>query len=255
MKTLDLNSDLGESMGLYKIGMDESMLSIVTSANIACGFHGGDPVVMRQTVKTAIENGVSIGAHPGYPDLLGFGRRQMSLSPDEAYSYILYQLGALNAFVRAQGGEIAHIKPHGAMYNTGCKDISLATAICSAASDFDKNIIVLAPVGSCFEQAASSLGLQFVGEFFADRAYNSDGSLVARSIDGAVIEDESLAAQRVVQMAKQGTVKCIDGSVIPISCGSVCVHGDNAHAVKLAQTIRETLTQNGIAVQSIRGQA
>ena len=252
MYQVDLNCDLGESFGAYRIGMDEQIIPLISSANIACGFHASDPVVMEKTVKMAKEAGIGMGAHPGYPDLQGFGRREMKLSPEEVYDDVLYQLGALAAFVRAKGGRLQHIKPHGALYNQACKDEGLAGAICRAARDLDPSLIVLAPERSAFRQAAQTLGLPFAGEFFADRAYLPDGSLVPRSRPGAVIHDGALAASRVLQMAQEGTVTCIDGTVLPMRCVSVCVHGDNEAALESVRLIRRTLEQNGVALRPMR---
>lgn len=252
MKAIDLNCDLGESFGAYTIGQDRALMEVITSASVACGFHAGDPTVMGRTVEAAQGQGVALGAHPGYPDLQGFGRREMKLSPEEVYADVLYQLGALAAFVRAKGGRLQHIKPHGALYNQACKDEGLAGAICRAARDLDPSLIVLAPERSAFRQAAQTLGLPFAGEFFADRAYLPDGSLVPRSRPGAVIHDGALAASRVLQMAQEGTVICIDGTVLPMRCVSVCVHGDNEAALESVRLIRRTLEQNSVALRPMR---
>ncbi len=252
MAKIDLNSDLGESFGAYTLGRDPELMAYITSANVACGWHAGDPMVMQKTVRTALEHGVAIGAHPGYPDLLGFGRREMKITPDEAYGYVLYQLGALSAFVNAEGGSLQHIKPHGALYNQACKDIELASAVCRAARDFDPGLIVLAPFASAFRAGAEQLGLPFAGEFFADRAYLPDGNLVPRSQPGAVIHDAEVACRRVLQMAREGTVTCVDGSVLSMNCQSVCVHGDNAQALAAVQKIRAALEADGITLCSIK---
>ena len=252
MKAIDLNCDLGEGFGAYTIGRDRELMEVITSASVACGFHAGDPTVMRHTVEAAATQGVALGAHPGYPDLQGFGRREMKLSPEEVYADVLYQLGALAGFVRAQGCRLQHIKPHGALYNQACKEKQLAGAICHAVKDFDPSLIVLAPGYSAFRQAAQLLGLPFAGEFFADRAYLPDGSLVPRSQPGAVIHDGALAASRVLQMAQEGTVTCIDGTVLPMRCVSVCVHGDNEAALESVRLIRRTLEQNGVALRPMR---
>ena len=237
MKAIDLNCDLGESFGAYTIGQDRALMEVITSASVACGFHAGDPTVMGRTVEAAQGQGVALGAHPGYPDLQGFGRREMKLSPEEVAVDVLYLLGAL---------------PHGALYNQACKDEGLAGAICRAARDLDPSLIVLAPERSAFRQAAQTLGLPFAGEFFADRAYLPDGSLVPRSRPSAVIHDGALAASRVLQMAQEGTVTCIDGTVLPMRCVSVCVHGDNEAALESVRLIRRTLEQNGVALRPMR---
>lgn len=249
MNAIDLNSDLGESFGSYTLGMDEALLAVLSSANVACGFHAGDPSVMRNTVSAANRLGVGIGAHPGYPDLQGFGRREMKVSQQEAADLTTYQLGALYAFVRAAGGELQHIKPHGALYNTACKDPALAEAIVRAARAFSRELIVLAPKKSCFYDAASALGQPFAAEFFADRAYEADGGLVSRAKPGAVITDAEVCCARVLRMVQNGTVECADGTVISMECASVCVHGDNAHALDVAKAIRGTLEAHGVNVR------
>lgn len=252
MHMIDLNSDLGESFGAYTLGMDEKLMDYITSANVACGWHAGDPVVMQKTIGAAVKKGVAVGAHPGYPDLLGFGRREMKITPEEAYAYVLYQLGALNAFVRAEGANIQHVKPHGALYNQACKDEKLAMAICRAAHAFDDGLIVLAPYNSAFRTAAEAIGQPFAAEFFADRAYLSDGGLVPRSQPGAVIHDPELACQRVLQMAREGTVTCMDGSVLSMRCASVCVHGDNEAALASVRRIRQALEQEGVVLRPMK---
>ncbi len=248
MHKIDLNSDLGESFGSYQLGMDGEVMNYISSANVACGWHAGDPVIMGATVRSGMEKNVAIGAHPGYPDLMGFGRREMRLTCEEVYHYILYQLGALDAFVRAEGGKLQHIKPHGALYNQACKDVELARAICEAAQKFDKELIVLAPYNSAFRTVTEAIGQPFAGEFFADRAYLADGSLMPRSRPGAVIHDPEEACRRVLQMAQQGTVTCDDGSVMPMRCLSVCVHGDNARALAVVQKIRAALARADVSI-------
>ncbi len=248
MRKIDLNCDLGESFGTYTLGLDSAVMEHITSANIACGWHAGDPQIMQKTVHLAAQKGVAVGAHPGYPDLMGFGRREIKITPDEAYAYVLYQLGALSAFAKVEGLELQHIKPHGALYNQACKDEQLANAICRAAHDFSKDLIVLAPYNSAFHTAAQALGQPFAAEFFADRAYLADGSLVPRSQPGAVIHDPEEACRRVLQMAAEGTVTCIDGTVLSMRCASVCVHGDNAEALATVQMIRQALTDRDVSL-------
>lgn len=249
---IDLNSDLGESFGAYTLGNDAQLMEVVTSASVACGWHAGDPMVMRQTVTRAAQCGIEIGAHPGYPDLMGFGRRELAARPEEVYAYVLYQVGALSAIARATGVKLQHLKPHGALYNQACKDEKLADAICRAAKDFDPSLIVLAPYNSAFRVAAERIGQPFAGEFFADRAYLPDGSLVPRSQAGAVIHDADIACQRVLQMAQKGTVICVDGSELPMKCVSVCVHGDNAAALETVRRIRETLKRHDITLRPMK---
>lgn len=252
MHKIDLNSDLGESFGAYTLGMDEGLMEYITSANVACGWHAGDPVVMQKTIRAAVKNGVAVGAHPGYPDLMGFGRREMKITPEEAYAYVLYQLGALDAFARAEGVNLQHIKPHGALYNQACKDEKLAGAICRAAQAFSDDLIVLAPYNSAFRTAAEAIGQPFAAEFFADRAYLPDGSLVPRSQPGAVIHDPELACQRVLKMAREGVVTCIDGTALQMRCASVCVHGDNEAALASVKMIRQALEDEVILLTPMK---
>lgn len=252
MHAIDLNSDLGESFGAYTLGMDEKLMEYITSANVACGWHAGDPLVMQKTIRAAAKNGVAVGAHPGYPDLMGFGRREIKITPEEAYTYVLYQLGALDAFARTEGVKIQHVKPHGALYNQACKDEKLASAICRAAQAFDRELIVLAPYNSAFRTAAEAIGQPFAGEFFADRAYLPDGSLVPRSQPGAVIHDADEACRRVLQMAREGTVTCLDGTELTMRCVSVCVHGDNAEALATVKKIRGALEDDGVLLRAMK---
>ena len=252
MHAIDLNSDLGESFGAYTLGMDEKLMEYITSANVACGWHAGDPLVMQKTIRAAAKNGVAVGAHPGYPDLMGFGRREIKITPEEAYTYVLYQLGALDAFARTEGVKIQHVKPHGALYNQACKDEKLANAICRAAQAFDRELIVLAPYNSAFRTAAEAIGQPFAGEFFADRAYLPDGSLVPRSQPGAVIHDADEACRRVLQMAREGTVTCLDGTELTMRCVSVCVHGDNAEALATVKKIRGALEDDGVLLRAMK---
>ena len=252
MYKIDLNSDLGESFGAYTLGMDEKLMEYITSANVACGWHAGDPLVMQKTIRAAAKNGVAVGAHPGYPDLMGFGRREIKITPEEAYTYVLYQLGALDAFARTEGVKIQHVKPHGALYNQACKDEKLANAICRAAQAFDRELIVLAPYNSAFRTAAEAIGQPFAGEFFADRAYLPDGSLVPRSQPGAVIHDADEACRRVLQMAREGTVTCLDGTELTMRCVSVCVHGDNAEALATVKKIRGALEDDGVLLRAMK---
>jgi len=249
MPVIDLNCDLGESFGAYKIGLDEEVLPYVTSANIACGFHGGDPVVMEQTVALCKKYGVRAGAHPGFPDLAGFGRRNMSLTPNEVKPSVMYQIGALNAFCRVAGIRLCHVKPHGALYNMAANDYELAKAICQAIKEVDGSLVLLALSNSEMLRAAKDTGVSVASEVFADRAYERDGSLVPRSRKGAVIEDEELALKRVIRMAKEGVVEAIDGSTISIDADSVCVHGDGGKALEFVKRLREGFLEAGIEVK------
>lgn len=248
MLRVDLNSDLGESFGRYTLGMDDQILPVISSANVACGFHASDPVVMEKTVKLAKASGVAVGARPGYPDLMGFGRRSMVISPDEARAYILYQLGALYAFLRPLGMEMQHVKPHGAFYNMAAKDYELSRAICQAVKDFDPHLILLGLSGSQHIRAAEDVGLRAVSEVFADRAYEEDGTLVNRKKPGAKITDEDEAIRRVVRMVKEGKVTAISGRDIPIRAESICVHGDGEKSLLLSKRIRAAMEAEGVAV-------
>ncbi len=250
MPAIDLNCDLGESFGAYKMGLDEEVLPYVTSANIACGFHGGDPMVIEQTVALCKKYGVRAGAHPGFPDLAGFGRRNMGLTPREVKTSVMYQIGALNAFCRGAGIKLYHVKPHGALYNMAAKDYELAKAICQAIREVDDSLVLLALSNSEMLRAAKDTGVSAASEVFADRAYERDGSLVPRSRKGAVIEDEELALKRVIRMAKEGVVEAIDGSTIFIDADSVCVHGDGRKALEFVKRIREGFLEAGIEVKS-----
>lgn len=246
---VDLNSDLGESFGPWKMGMDKEVLSHVTSANIACGWHAGDPLVMDKTLGLCKEAGVAAGAHPGYPDLMGFGRRNLAASPAEVKAYVKYQLGAFAAFARTKGVRIQHVKPHGAMYNMAGKDIKLARAIAEAVAEHDKDICLLALAGSKMLDAAQEIGLRAASEVFADRAYEEDGSLVARSKEGSMIEDEEEAIERMTRVIKTGKIRAITGKDIDIRCDSICVHGDGEKALAFVRRIRDRLTENGIAIR------
>lgn len=249
---VDLNSDLGESFGAYKIGMDDEVIKLVSSANVACGFHASDPVVMQKTVKMAADAGIGIGAHPGFYDLMGFGRRNMVISPKEAYAYVTYQLGALYAFCRQAGVEIQHVKPHGALYNMAGKDYELAKGICQAIYDFDPNIILLGLSGSQMINAGKDIGLKCANEFFSDRAYEDDGSLRARTKEGSMITDENEAIERVVKVLKTGKVTTYSGNELELKIDSICVHGDNAHALEFVKIIRERLGKEGIEIAPLR---
>lgn len=252
MYTVDLNSDLGESFGRYTIGNDDKIIPLISSANVACGYHASDPVVMDETIVRAKEAGIRVGAHPGFPDLMGFGRRNMNVSPAEAKAYTLYQLGALDAFCRIHGMKMQHVKPHGAMYNMAAKDYQLAKAICEAIYEFDKELIVMGLSGGELVRAGKDMGLRTALEVFADRAYEEDGSLVDRRKDGAMITDENVAIERVVRMVKEQKVTAITGKDIPIKADSVCVHGDGVKALEFVKKIRERLTEEGIALKPLK---
>jgi UPF0271 protein len=249
---VDLNSDVGESFGAYKLGLDEEVLKYVSSVNIACGWHAGDPMVMAKTIALAKENKLGIGAHPGYPDLVGFGRRNMDVAPMEARNYLIYQIGALTAFAHTEGTSLQHIKLHGAFYNMVSADARLASEVAKAIYDVDKGLIVLALAGSELVKAAREIGLRVAEEVFADRAYNPDGSLVSRKLEGSVIHDKDLAIERVKRMVKEGKITAIDGTDIHINADSICVHGDNPEAVSFVKLIRERLEADGILIKPIK---
>ncbi len=248
MTRVDLNCDLGESFGAYTIGMDEKVIPLISSCNIACGFHASDPEVMQKTVCMAKEAGIGIGAHPGYPDLMGFGRRNLNVSPAEAGAYITYQLGALYAFARSAGVRIQHVKPHGAFYNMAGKNYALALAIAKAVQAFDPELILLGLAGSESVKAAQDIGLPAAREVFADRAYMPDGSLMPRTMEGAVIHDEAEAIRRVVRMVKEHKVTACDGTDIEIIPDSICVHGDNGKALTFVTQIRAALKAEGVEI-------
>lgn len=245
---VDLNCDLGESFGAYTIGADDKILPYITSANVACGFHASDPLVMQKTVQLAKEAGVKIGAHPGYPDLMGFGRRNMNVTPKEVKAYIQYQLGALMAFCTAANVTLHHVKPHGAMYNMAAKDEALAHAVCEAVYEIDPSIVLLALSQSAMIKAANETGLRTASEVFADRAYEEDGTLVARSKPGSMITEEDTAIKRVVRMVKEGVVTSITGKEIELRADSICVHGDGEKALVFTQKIKKALEEEHILV-------
>ncbi|MCC5894447.1 MAG: LamB/YcsF family protein [Alkalibacterium sp.] len=246
MMKVDLNCDLGESYGSYSMGMDQDVMPYITSANIACGFHAADPMVMAETVKAAEKLNISLGAHPGLPDLMGFGRREMAVKPEEVKNYVIYQMGALMAFSRS--GRLHHVKPHGALYNMAAKDFTLARAICEGIKETDPNLILYGLANSELIKAAQSTGLSFAQEVFADRNYKEDGSLVPRNQPDAFIIDEAHAVERVITMVKEQKVKTVNGKWIDLKPDSICVHGDNPKAVQFARAIHAALKTEGIEV-------
>ena len=249
---IDLNSDLGESFGRYKLGLDEEVMKYITSANIACGWHAGDPLVMRNTVRLAKDMNVEVGAHPGYPDLMGFGRRYMGITREEARNYILYQIGALYAFVKAEGLTLQHVKPHGALYNALVRDEELTRGVLEGIADFDKNIIFVGLSMSKPLEIAEEMGLKVAHEVFADRAYNPDGTLVSRRKPGAVIHNKEEIAERVISMVKDGGVKAINGEWVELKADTICVHGDNPKAVEITAYLRKCLEEEGIKIVPMR---
>lgn len=248
---VDLNSDIGEGFGVYNLGIDEEIIKHVTSINLACGWHAGDPLIMDKTVKMAKEYGVNVGAHPGYPDLLGFGRRAMTISPEEARTYMLYQTGALMAFTKAHGIKLQHMKLHGGFYNKACNDEKLADAIIEGIEQLDKDIILMVLSGSYIAKKAKERGLRVSEEVFADRGYNEDGTLVNRSLRGAFVKDPKEAIPRVIRMIKEGKVTTASGKDIDIKADSICVHGDNPKAIEFVKEIKKGLIEAGIEIKSI----
>ena len=252
MFRVDLNCDLGESFGAYMMGMDDKVIPFITSANVACGYHASDPVVMERTVGLCKTHNVAIGAHPGFPDLMGFGRREMRITEPEAKAYMLYQIGALDGFCRATGLKLAHVKPHGALYNMAARDATLARAICQAVREYDKTLVLLALAGSEMVRAAQEMDLPVAQEVFADRGYEEDGSLVSRQKPGAMITDEEEAIARVVRIVQEGKVTAVTGRDIPVRADSICIHGDGEHALAFAKKIREALISSGIRLMPLQ---
>lgn len=247
---LDLNSDMGESFGAYTIGADEEVLRWVTSANVACGWHGGDPHVMRRTVQRAKELGVRVGAHPSYPDRLGFGRRVMQITREEARDYVLYQIGALRAFAEALGVRLQHVKPHGAIYNAAVRDRELSLGIAEGVADAGGDLILVGLPGSELIKAGKEVGLRVAREAFGDRAYNEDGTLVSRRIAGSLITDPDAVAERVLGFTR-GTVKAITGKEIRIEADTICLHGDTPGAGAIARRVRERLGAAGVTPRAM----
>ena len=251
MYTVDLNCDMGESFGPYTMGRDAEILDFVSSANIACGFHAGDPSTMRQTVKLALEKNVGIGVHPGVQDLVGFGRREIQLSPQEAYDLVIYQIGALNAFVTAEGGTLQHVKPHGALYNMAAKTAALSEAIAEAVYKVDSELILFGLAGGELVKAGEKIGLRTASEVFSDRTYQNDGTLTSRREAGALITDPKTAADHVIRMVKEGKVRSVQGEDVPIKAHTICIHGDGTTALEFARHIPEALANAGIDVKAI----
>ena len=250
MYHVDLNSDLGESFGLYTIGNDEAVLKYVSSANIACGFHAGDPHVMQKTVAMAAAAGVAVGAHPGVPDLMGFGRRKMDITPQEAYAMVLYQVGALQAFTTAAHVPLQHVKPHGALYNMAAKNKALAAAIAQAVHDVNPQLILYGLAGSYLISEGKKIGLQTASEVFADRTYQPDGTLTPRSQPDAMVTDEELAISRVLRMIQEGVVTAQNDADIPVQADTICIHGDGAKALAFAHKIKTALEAHDVAVRA-----
>ncbi|MBU6246864.1 MAG: LamB/YcsF family protein [Xanthomonadaceae bacterium] len=248
MKRIDLNCDLGESFGAWRMGEDSVLLTLVSSANVACGFHAGDPTIMQRTVAEATARGVAIGAHVSLPDLQGFGRREMAVSPAEVHAMTLYQLGALDSFARAAGTTVAHMKPHGALYNMAARDRALADAIAGAVRAFDPSLRLFGLAGSALLDAGRAAGLAVVSEAFADRRYRADGSLQPRREPDAMLTDDAEATAQALRMAVDGVVTAVDGTTVQLEADTLCLHGDGAHAVAFARSLRAALEQAGLRV-------
>jgi len=251
MRVIDLNCDMGESFGAYTIGADQAVMASITSANVACGYHGGDPNVMRRTVRLAREAGVAVGAHPGFPDLVGFGRREMRMAAQDVEDMVLYQIGALAAIAKSEGVRLSHVKPHGALYNMAVTDKALAAAIGRAVVAFDPALIFFALPGSELARAANGLGLQVAHEGFADRAYEPDGSLTPRSRTGAVIHEMDTVVARALRMVTDGVVFASDGSRLEMRVDTICTHGDTPGAQSLTRAIRAGLQRAGVTVAAV----
>jgi 5-oxoprolinase (ATP-hydrolysing) subunit A len=249
--SIDLNADCGESFGAWKMGQDETLLPLVSSANIACGFHAGDPQIMARTCAIAKAHGVGIGAHPSLPDLQGFGRRVMALAPAEIETLIAYQIGALQALAARAGGSVGHVKAHGALYNMAERDAETAGAIARAVAAIDQRLILVGGAGSPLASAAETAGLRFAAEGFPDRAYADDGTLLSRKLPGAVISDPDVAARRALRMAQAGEIETVGGTVLARPVQTLCIHGDEPRAAAVAQAIRAALTAAGIAIKPL----
>jgi len=248
---IDINSDMGESFGAYSIGHDAGLMKAITSANVAAGFHAGDPSVLRDTIRLAKTHGVAVGAHPGFPDLVGFGRRELNVTPKEAEDFVLYQVAAVAGVAAAEGVRLQHVKPHGALFNMAVRNRELADAIARAVAAFDRSLILFGLPGSEILAAGRAAGLRAAAEVFADRAYEPDGSLASRRKPGAVIHDEAAVVARAVRMAKERTVVAVDGSVVPLEADTICVHGDTPGSDVLAAKIRAGFEAAGVSVRAI----
>ncbi|MBC5992024.1 5-oxoprolinase subunit PxpA [Pontibacter cellulosilyticus] len=248
---VDLNCDMGESFGAYKIGNDEAILPFITSANIACGYHAGDPMVMQRTVQLALQHKVAVGAHPGLPDLVGFGRREMAVSAAEVYAMVVYQIGALQAIAKAEGAALHHVKPHGALYNMAAVNPQLAQAIAEAVYKVCPEAVLYGLAGSTLIDAGKAVGIRTANEVFADRTYQQDGTLTSRRQPDALITDPNKAVQQVVRMVKENKVKSQQQKDVSIQADTVCIHGDGSHALEFAKFINETLTKENIQLKAV----
>ena len=248
MKRIDLNCDMGESYGAWKMGADAEVMPFISSANIACGFHAGDPATIRKTVRLAVDHGVAIGAHPSLADLQGFGRRAMQISPQDMYDLVLYQAGALEAFVRAAGERLHHVKCHGMLYNMAANDEPLSDACARAVKDLGGDVILYALSGSRMMDCAARIGVRAVGECFADRGYQDDGTLAPRGAPGAMIEEERKSVAQALAMVEEGVVTSLSGKRVPVAPGTLCLHGDQPGAARFAKALRAAFEEHGISV-------
>jgi UPF0271 protein len=248
-RSVDINCDMGESYGSYKLGRDAEVMQYISSANIACGWHAGDPMVIEQTVRLAKKEGVAVGAHPSYPDLMGFGRRRMDLTLDEIENYVIYQIGSVYGFAEAHGLPLQHVKAHGALGNLAFANLETSKAIARAVLRFSKDVILVVYTGTVMVQAAQEIGVRFVEEVYADRVYNPDGTLQSRKVPGSVIQDSEKAAQQALTMVQEGYVVAYEGTKVRVKPGSICVHGDTPSAVAILAKIRDGLRKASIAVK------
>jgi UPF0271 protein len=255
MARIDLNSDLGEGYGAWTMGDDAAMLAVVSSANVACGFHAGDPAGILSTLREAAARGVAVGAHVGYPDRVGFGRRPMDVAPADLEADVIYQIGALQGLARAAGTRVSYVKPHGALYNTIAHDARQAAAVIAGVRAVDPSLVLMGLAGAPVLAQARAAGLAVMAEAFADRAYQPDGQLVSRRAAGAVLHDPALVAARMLRLATEGVIEAVDGSSLRLEAGSICVHGDSPGAVAMARQIRETLVQAGVTIAPFTGGA
>jgi UPF0271 protein len=248
---IDINADVGEAFGAYTFGHDAGLMRSITSANVAAGFHAGDPTVLRETIRLAKAHGVAVGAHPGFPDLVGFGRRELSVTPQEAEDLVLYQIAAVAGLAATEGLKLQHVKPHGALFNMAARSSSLAAAIARAVASFDRSLVLFGLAGSELLSAGRAAGLRVAAEVFADRAYEADGSLVSRRKSGAVINDPDRVLRRAIQMVNEGTVEAIDGTLVRIEAATICMHSDTPDADRLAARLRAGLESAGVSVKAI----
>ncbi|AOV07386.1 LamB/YcsF family protein [Sporosarcina ureilytica] len=251
MKVIDLNCDMGESFGAYTIGNDEGILDYITSANIACGFHAGDPATMKKTVRKAMEKNVGLGAHPGLQDLVGYGRREMDISPEEVYDIVVYQIGALYGFVKSEGGKLQHVKPHGALYNMAARSASLSEAIAEAVYKIDPELILFGLYGGELVTAGKKIGLRTAKEVFSDRTYQDTGKLTPRKEVSAIISDKDKAARQVIRMVRESKVMSLQGADVPIEAETICIHGDHDNSLDFASYLSKALREAGIEVSAI----